>query len=107
MAISFNNSRPNKVVPITRNSKFFSEEDFKEAVEIISSKNRVFFFEEGMKSGGVAEKLGSILIENAFKGRYYVTAVEDKFVEQASVVELLNIYGLDKKSMVNKVLENR
>ena len=28
MAISFNNSRPNKVVPITRNSKFFSEEDF-------------------------------------------------------------------------------
>lgn len=77
----------------------------KKAVEIIHSKDKVFFFEEGMKSGGVAEKLGSVLIENGFKGSYSITAVEDKFAEQASVSELLRIYSLDKEAMIDKLTE--
>ena len=77
----------------------------KKAVEIITSKEKVFFFEEGMKSGGVAEKLGSVLMENGFKGRYSITAVEDKFAGQASISELLSIYGLDKEAMIKKITE--
>lgn len=73
------------------------------AFEIIKNKKRVYFFEEGIKSGGVAEKLGSRLMENSFCGRYKIIAVEDEFVKQASIRELLEEYGLDKKAMIKIV----
>lgn len=73
------------------------------AFEIIQSKKKVFFFEEGLKSGGIGEKLGSMLIENGFSGRYRIIAVEDEFVKQASIKELLSEYKLDKDSMIEIV----
>ncbi len=76
------------------------------AVKLISGMEKVYFFEEGIRSGGVAEKLGSVLAENKFKGSYSVTAVEDKFVEQAAVEDLLKSYGFDSDSIINKVTEN-
>lgn len=76
-----------------------------EVPEILFSKKRVFFFEEGQKSGGIGEKLGSILLEKGYKGKYCVTAVENKFVEQAPVDDLLNKYGLSKEAMIKKISE--
>lgn len=78
----------------------------KAAIELIYNKKNVFFFEEGQKSAGVAEKLGSVLIEKGYKGSYHITAVEDKFVEQASINELLSSYSLDKNAMINKITES-
>lgn len=77
-----------------------------EAVDIILEKDKVFFFEEGQKSAGVGEKLGSVLMEKGYKGQYFISAVEDKFVEQASTNELMSIYRLDKDAMINKITEN-
>lgn len=74
--------------------------------DIVKNKKKIFFFEEGIKSGGIAEKFGCCLIESAYKGNYYVTAIEDRFVQQASTDELLKIYGLDEDSIITKVLEN-
>ena len=65
----------------------------------------MFFFEEGQKSAGVAEKLGITLLEKGYKGKYSITAVEDKFVEQASINELLSKYGLNKEAMIKKISE--
>lgn len=76
------------------------------AVSLIASKQKVFFFEEGQKSGGVAEKLGSVLMESGYKGKYNITAVEDEFAGQASISSLLSDYGLDKKAMIKKITEN-
>lgn len=78
----------------------------KKLIEIIFNKKNIFFFEEGQKSAGIAEKLGSVLMEKGYKGCYHITAVEDKFVEQASIKELLSIYSLDKNAMINKITEN-
>lgn len=78
----------------------------KSALELILNKEKTFFFEEGQKSAGIGEKLASILMEKGYKGQYFITAVEDKFVEQASINELMSIYGLDKDSMINKITEN-
>lgn len=78
----------------------------KKLVEMIFDKKNIFFFEEGQRSAGVAEKLGSVLMEKGYKGCYQITAVEDKFVEQASIKELLSIYSLDKNAMINKIREN-
>ncbi len=71
------------------------------AFEIICNKKEVYFFEEGLRSGGVGEKLGSRLLENGFTGKYRIYAVEDEFVKQGSIRELLSEYKLDKQSMIN------
>ena len=63
----------------------------------------VFFFEEGMRSGGVAEKFGSLLLENGFRGGYSVTAVDDEFVAHASVARLMEKYSMDAEGMVRKI----
>ncbi|MPN37861.1 1-deoxy-D-xylulose-5-phosphate synthase [bioreactor metagenome] len=72
--------------------------------EVSYCKN-VFFFEEGIKSGGVAEKLGNMLLENGYKGTYKITAVEDEFVEQASVNRQLERYKLDCDGIVKEVTQ--
>lgn len=76
-----------------------------DAIKLISAKDKVYFFEEGQRSGGIGEKLGSVLMESGFKGNYSISSVEDKFVEQASVTQLLSKYGLDKDSMIKKITE--
>ena len=73
------------------------------AFKIILSKKEVFFFEEGIRSGGVGEKIGSALLENGFNGKYRITAINDKFVKQASISELLQEYKLDTDSMIKFV----
>ena len=77
-----------------------------EIFSILLDKKAVYFFEEGQKSGGIAQKLGCALMEKGFKGKYRITAIEDKFVEQASVKDLLSLYGLDTYAIIEKVTEN-
>ena len=67
-----------------------------EAVEKITNAKNIYFFEEGIKSGGIAESFGTMLLENSYRGNYSITAVDDEFVEHASVPSLFAKYGLDK-----------
>lgn len=76
-----------------------------EAALLLLSRKKIYFFEEGQKSGGIAERLGSILLEKGYCGKYFITAVEDKFVEQASVSDLLHKYSLSKEAMIKKISE--
>ncbi len=85
----------NKIKPI-------SEKVF----ENISQYKSIFFFEEALKSGSVSERFGAMLLENGFKGKYKISAVDDEFILPASVKSQLEKYGLDAESMVKKVSEN-
>lgn len=73
------------------------------AVENALECEKVFFFEEGMRSGGVAEKFGSLLLENRFRGGYSATAVDDEFVAHASVARLMEKYSMDADGMALKI----
>ncbi len=73
------------------------------AVESALECENVFFFEEGMRSGGVAEKFGCALLENGFNGEYSVTAVESEFVAHASVARLMEKYSMDAAGMARKI----
>lgn len=75
--------------------------------EKLLNKNEIYFFEEGIKNGGVAERLGSMLLERGYKGKYKIKAIENSFVPQSSVAELLSAYDLDCESMIELVGENR
>lgn len=76
------------------------------AVDIALKAKRIFFFEEGVRSGGIGEKLAATLLQNGYKGEYNITAVEDCFVKQASVASLMDKYGLSAEKIAEKILNS-
>ena len=74
-----------------------------EVIEKLLFKKKIWFFEEGQRSGGIGEKIALRLLEKGYKGKFSLTAVEDEFSPQASVDELLQLYGLDSASMIKKI----
>ncbi|MBQ8784383.1 MAG: 1-deoxy-D-xylulose-5-phosphate synthase [Clostridia bacterium] len=74
-----------------------------EAIEIAARSKNIFFFEEGVRSGSVGEKLAATLLQKGYKGSYSLTAVDDCFVKQSSVPQLMKQYGFDADSIAEKV----
>ena len=72
-------------------------------ISIALSYKRIFFFEEGIKSGGIGEKLLCRLFSEGFRGDYEIVAVEDRFVKAADVEAQLSEFGLDRKSIEERV----
>lgn len=73
-----------------------------EYIETSLHYKKIYFFEEGMKNGGIAEHFMLKLIENGYTGKYNIRAVEG-FVKQASVNSQLKKYGLDTDSIIEYV----
>ena len=74
-----------------------------EICDLIKKYNNVMFFEEGIKSGGIGEKLLCKLFSEGFRGEYKIIAVEDEFVKTADTESQLRKYGMDRKSIINRV----
>lgn len=70
-----------------------------EAVKTASCAKRVFFFEEGAKSGGIGETFLDLLNDCGFKGDFKLTAIDNQFVEHASVERLYERYMLDENGI--------
>ena len=69
------------------------------AVKDVLDCKKIFFFEESLESGSVGEKFSYLLSKENFKGKFIHTAVNDGFVKQASVKNLLKLYKLDTEGM--------
>lgn len=76
----------------------------KEVILLLMNYKNVLFFEEGILSGGIAEKVGFMLMESGYKGNYKATAVTG-FVKQASVSVQKRNNNLDKDSIIRLVKE--
>lgn len=70
------------------------------AVEFASKFSNIWFFEEGIKNGGIARNFSDMLMRTDFDGAYHIKAINDKFIKQMSVSEALNMLKLDDKGMV-------
>lgn len=77
-----------------------------DAIKIASAFSRVYFFEEGMESGGIGETFCFKLRDYDFNGKFELTAIKDKFVPQSTVEQALESLGLDCTGMVNKITWN-
>ncbi len=75
-----------------------------DAVKAVADSDSIFFFEEGIKAGGIGECFALKLLENGYKGNYKLQAVNDCFVAHAAISQLMSQYGLDTEGMVNVVL---
>ena len=65
---------------------------------------QIFFFEEGIRAGGVGERLFAALAERGMHPDMHLTAVDDQFVQQATVASCLRRFGLDRQGMIDAVL---
>lgn len=70
------------------------------AVEEAFACKKLFFFEEGVYSGGTGEHFGALLLKRGYKGDYVNTAVKDCFIKQATVQRQLHLHNLDEDAMV-------
>ncbi len=68
-------------------------------VEKLKEYKQIHFFEEGIRSGGIAEHVGSMLLEAGFGGEYAVYAIDGEFVPSMGVGRALQKYGLDAEGM--------
>lgn len=74
-----------------------------EITRIVSDYDRVVFFEEGSKNGGVAEGLTVGLMSGECRTRVEIVAVNGEFVPAASVGEQFEMYGLTALQMTEKL----
>lgn len=63
----------------------------------------IYFYEEGIRSGGIGETFASILLKNDIKAEFHHIAVNDEFIKQASVDSQLKHYKMDCQSIIEEV----
>lgn len=77
-----------------------------ESVEALRNVKKVFFFEEGVRSGGVGESFGSVILERKMSPEFNLTAFPDCFVKQAKINSVLKQYNLDCDGMYKTIKES-
>lgn len=75
------------------------------ALSIAEKYDKVLFFEEGIRSGGIAEKFSAALTERQWKGNFKITAVSDSFVKYGDMEKQLSDFRLDAEGMIKAVGE--
>ena len=74
------------------------------AVQCAMQSERIFFFEEGQRFGGIGETFADKLFKYGYRGAYRNTGVEGQFAVQNTVAGLLKHYHLDAAGMADAVL---
>ena len=77
-----------------------------EAVRFAAGFSKVYFVEEGMRSGSVAETMRRLLDEQGFGGEYRVNAINEKYIHHASVASILSKLGMDAEGMCRMIGED-
>lgn len=76
-----------------------------DVVKEIMNYNEVIFVEEGSENGSVSQKLGNILAQKGFSGKYKTRTLGNTFVPHQSVAEAFNEYGIDAENILKLLKE--
>lgn len=76
-----------------------------EITDILGGFDEIYFFEESSKSGGIAEHLSAMLLENEYKGKYVIKAIENGFVPAMNTNSAIEKYGLSEKQIIKELTE--
>ncbi len=71
-----------------------------EIVEVLNNYKRIDFYEETVLSGGIGEHLSALLCENGFKGKFFIHAIDNKFVPMSTTNSALEKLGLNAENML-------
>ncbi|MDK2802481.1 MAG: 1-deoxy-D-xylulose-5-phosphate synthase [Oscillospiraceae bacterium] len=75
-----------------------------EILNIICKYKKVFFFEEGIQSGGLGEHILYKSFEIGFRNFYKIIAIKDIFIEQGDINFLFKKLGFDAESICKTIL---
>ena len=84
-----------KIKPISDDAVFFA-----------SRFGEIWFFEEGVKNGGIARNFSDLVVLRGFRGSYHIKAIGDEFVKQMTVNEALAMLKLDSQGMTDVILKD-
>ncbi len=76
------------------------------AVQAAAGCSQVFFFEEGVRQGGIGERFGFLLQERGFAGQYFLRALDDPYISHAPMFRALEALGLNAQGMAAVVLQH-
>lgn len=80
------------------------------SVQAAAECEKVFFFEEGVRQGGIGEHFGFLLNQEGFGGKYMLRAIDNPYVEHAPMFRSLEKLGLNTagmESLISGSLERR
>ena len=69
------------------------------AISAALGYKEIYFFEEGIKQGGIGEKMLCELVEHGFSGKYRITAVDGRFVTFGDTEDMLERFQLSRSGM--------
>ncbi len=79
--------------------------DFETIENAVSNAKVVYLLEEGIKSGGIAEKISSHLC-GIFDGKIIINAVENECAFHATIDELMEHFGMTSARIVEEISQN-
>ncbi len=74
-----------------------------EIIDLLLKYDEIYFFEEGVISGGIAEHIACRLLQKGYSGKYTVRAINGEFVGASTIPSALKKYSLDTQSMIDIV----
>ncbi len=69
-------------------------------IDFAADFDEIYFFEEGVKKGGIAEHFAARLAESGYEGNIKIKALDNTFVPQMRVADALIQNELDYKSII-------
>ncbi len=85
------------------NARFVKPFDEALIKKLIKDYKMIVTIEENVKMGGFGQIIGSFLMEQGYVGRFIPISLPDAFIEHGSVTLLREKYGLDAKSIADKI----
>ena len=74
-----------------------------QAINACMNARHTFFFEEGVRQGGVGEHFLYLMYQQNYAGKTTLQAVENRFVKHATMRQSLAELGLDSEGMKNRI----
>ena len=74
------------------------------ALEQMERYQRIFFYEEGIRSGSIGELCALHLMEQGYQGQFRLFAIENRFIPQCGVEHGYQLFHADHDSIIKTVL---
>ncbi|MBN2659529.1 MAG: 1-deoxy-D-xylulose-5-phosphate synthase [Spirochaetales bacterium] len=87
------------------NMRFIAPLDIDYLLDLVSNYNLTVFVEDGVKTGGLGEKIAAAMLEHDRNFHFRYLGAPDEFLGQATREELIRMCGLDGKSLAGRVEE--
>jgi len=74
-------------------------------LDMMMQYSAVYFVEEGIKAGGIAEQIAALLLEKGYKEKFRIRAIDNTFIAQGKDTECIRQCGFDGRSLADWIAD--